>query len=269
MDRVKNYIIERGLYKKGRLFDLKLQQLFFRNSFDRKLRDYSPLIVYQMGKVASATIYHSLINSYPGIVLHTHTFGSDDWNWQVSEVYKHSMIEKKPLKVISLTREPISRNISAFFQNYRKYTGESFSKSNYSIEELIQLFLDKFDHFEPLIWFDKHIKSIFDIDVYNSNFPDCGFATYSKNNIQLLVIRSEINDTQKKNAICEFLELPNFEIIPKNVGTNRVYATTYRSFVNTIKLSDDYIDEMLNSRYATYFYSQEFIEQSKTKWKRY
>ena len=82
MDRVKNYIIERGLYKKGRLFDLKLQQLFFRNSFDRKLRDYSPLIVYQMGKVASATIYHSLINSYPRIVLHTHTFGSDDWNWQ-------------------------------------------------------------------------------------------------------------------------------------------------------------------------------------------
>ena len=42
--------------------------------FNSRLRCYPPILVFQMGKVGSTSIYESLLRVYPGVVLHAHKF---------------------------------------------------------------------------------------------------------------------------------------------------------------------------------------------------
>jgi hypothetical protein len=267
MNLVKEFLIDQGLFRPARKLELGLQNIFLRNAFVEKLHEEIPIIVYQMGKVASQTIYYSLKATYKGVVLHTHTFDNNDWNWKIRDLYKYSVIEKNPLKIISLTREPIARNISAFFQNYKKYTRQRFSKSKHTLDELMTIFLTDFDHLEPLSWFDIHMKDNFGIDVYLSEFPPCGYANYENENFQLLLMRSEIADADKRKAIGSYINLPAFELIPKNVGSKKSYASIYRQFVNTIILPEEYLNELYDSRFMRHFYTEESIERFRNKWK--
>ena len=52
-------------------------ELIQRMSFKRRLKKYTPILIYQMGKVGSTSVYKSLLRYYPGIVIHTHGFSED------------------------------------------------------------------------------------------------------------------------------------------------------------------------------------------------
>ena len=72
-----------------------------------------PVFIYQMGKVASKSVYRSLCHQYPGIVLHAHYFNPNHTDWRIRRLYHWAIVKMMPLNVISLTREPIGRNLSA------------------------------------------------------------------------------------------------------------------------------------------------------------
>lgn len=263
---IKSWIIELGLLKLRDNLLLEIERVFLSKLFDKNMMKYTPVIIYQMGKVASASIYHSIRQYYPGIVLHTHTFSSTDRNWKIRRLYEHTIIFRNPLKIITLTREPIGRNISAFFQNFKRDTGVSYLRANFSMAELKELFLNNFPHDEPLQWFDQHILKNFGIDVYAERFPEDGVAQYKNNTFELLILRSEIDDERKKIAIKSFLELPTFELRHKNDGATKGYANTYQKFKNTIALPPEYISKMCTSAYFNQFYSPEFVEETRKKW---
>jgi hypothetical protein len=263
---VKNYLVESGFVKSWNDFTREFEYRFFQSRFNNRLNRFPPVIVYQMGKVASASIYRSLGQIYPGVVLHTHTFGPNDSNWQIRRIYEHCVLESNPLKIISPIREPISRNLSAFFQNFERDTGVSFRNSKHSLPELQELFLNNYQHRIPLEWFDKNIKANFDIDVYAVPFPECGIATYQNNNIQLLIFRSELDDAIKNSAIQEFLGLPDFKMKARNIGATKSYASAYLQLSKSMILPVDYTNEMCSSKYFNHFYSKEFIEETRRKW---
>lgn len=78
-----------------------------------------PILIYQMGKVASRTIYKSLLYT-PGMqVFHVHRIGKDVH----PNLYERVARFGHPAKIITLVREPISRNISDFFQHLDQYCG--------------------------------------------------------------------------------------------------------------------------------------------------
>jgi hypothetical protein len=176
------------------------------------------------------------------------------------------MGEAMPLNVISLTREPIGRNVSAFFQNFERDAGVHYNKSNFSLEELKAIFLKKFNHELPLRWFDKNIKENFGIDVYANSFPQYGYATYSHKNIRLLIMQSEIGDNKKVKVLRDFLKLSEFQITNRNIGEEKEYASIYKDFRTNVKLPFDYIDKMCKSRYFNHFYNKEYISSVKKKW---
>jgi len=154
-------------YKSFRKFGKNLRKKVKRFFFKRKLKKATPVFIYQMGKVASSSIFSSLQNQYPGAVGHAHHIGSDNWH---SEELHNWAKSGKQLKIISPIREPIGRNISAFFQCFDVLTNEPFDPSKYTTVELFDLFIEKQDHDVPLNWIDDNIKKYFNIDVNSKEF---------------------------------------------------------------------------------------------------
>ena len=104
----------------------------------RWCRISKPVLVYQMGKVASSSVYLSLEKTTDFDVFHVHRLNPEN----IAKVREEHVQrgdsppnEKKGLylyenlirtrkthtKIISLVREPIARNISAFFQNLQLF----------------------------------------------------------------------------------------------------------------------------------------------------
>jgi hypothetical protein len=227
---------------------LPIKKIFYR----RKLKKNVPLFIYQMGKVASTSVYRSLLKQYSGAIAHAHTLSEPDWKATlVYDWYKKG----RPVKIITLTREPISRNVASFFQKFETYVGKPFGKSTHSVQELQSIFFDSYEHSWPLNWFDHNIKRYFDIDVYTASFPKSGYVSYSKGNIEVLVIKSEINDKIKEQAIREFTGLPEFKLENANIGSQKEYAETYKKFKSTLTMSDEYRRKFTESKYYKHFYS--------------
>ena len=111
-----------------------LEKIYYK--VNKLLRSDTIVIIYQMGKVGSSSIYNS-VNRYFK-TYHIHYLNekiisqiyqkSKDKNQSVplhletsTEVLNLLKSEKK-IKIISLIREPISRNLSAFFENLDNFT---------------------------------------------------------------------------------------------------------------------------------------------------
>jgi len=250
--------------KKGLVGAIKL----FRDKilFRYYLRKNTPVFIYQMGKVGSKSVFKSLCHQYSGIVLHAHYFNPNHTDWRVRRLYHWAIAKAMPLNVISLTREPISRNVSAFFQNFDSITGVSYHKANFSLEELKSIFLTKYPQEKPLRWFDKNIKENFGIDVCANSFPKCGYAIYCHKKIRLLVMRSEMSDTEKVEVIRVFLDFNNFHLVNTNISEEKEYALTYKDFKDNVTFPKVYIDMMCKSKYFNYFYEQDVINAVRKKW---
>lgn len=221
-----------------------------------------------MGKVGSSSVYQSLLDQYAGAVLHTHGFNAKRKDLCLRRLYRWTLEDGRPLNVISLVREPIGRNVSAFFQNFRRDAGVHYADSHLSVPELRSLFLTNYEHDIPLEWFDKTILPTFGIDVFASPFPESGTSTYSRNNIRLLVMRVELNDEEKAKAIGDFLGMSDVRLRNANISDSKEYAAMYAAFRDGVKLPPEYISKMCDSKYFKHFYSREVIEATRRKWSR-
>ncbi len=231
-----------------------------------RIRKKTPVYVYQMGKVASTSVYKSLKKYYDGEVYHGHTFESTHYKAGVRALYQYFRQDQGSIKIISLVREPIGRNISSFFHNFKRSTGVEFEDHTFSMEELKDIFLSDFPHHVPLEWFDEHIKEHFDIDVYEYPFPSLGHITMKKGNIELLLMKHDLKDSIKEEVIKEFMSLGEFAISNENVGAEKNYSDTYKQF-KKLSLPNWYFEQMQTSKYMRHFYSEEEIEKIKRKWK--
>ena len=110
---------------------------------------------------------------------------------------------------------------------FGQYTGTTIEESGYGIDEMIRIFLDRYAYYRPLIWLDAELKTTLGIDVYKSPFPlDKGYAIMSRDNISLLVLKCELDDQSKTDAIKEFLGLEDFEIVRSNVTSQSLPPAT-------------------------------------------
>jgi len=236
--------------------------------FERRLRKATPVIVFQMGKVGSSSLYKSLVRQYPGVVEQLHSLAANHPKPKARRLYRWAVTDRQPVHLISLTREPIGRNISAFFENFARDTGCAYRESKFSVLDLQRLFLVNYRHDLPLRWFDTQIRGNFGIDVYANPFPASGIATYVKDNVRLLVMRSELPDHEKSAAVSEFLGLPSLELENANIGEQKDYANTYRTFRKEVVLPADYVTRMCESKYFNHFYPRETVESVRARWTR-
>ena len=244
-----------------RIFWAYLQTPFFM----WRLRRHTPVLVYQMGKVGSTSVYHALRRAYPGVVLHTHVLSSDHANPLIRRLYTWVVEQGNPLDVVSLIRVPMTKNVSGFFHNYERYTGMAYRKDA-SLDALRSAFLERYVHDNVLNWFDDHILRNFGLDVYAESFPEDGIATYRHGSVKLIVLRSEVDDRKKEQAIDAFLGLRGLTLRNRNIGSRKYYSERYRDFIRDVRLPNDYVERMASSKYFRHFYSVDEINAEVRRW---
>ncbi|WP_324291912.1 putative capsular polysaccharide synthesis family protein [uncultured Ilyobacter sp.] len=174
------------------------------------------------------------------------------------------MLKNKEIKIITLTREPISRNVSGFFQNLEDF----ISKKKSEKKELIDMFFKKEDNYYTISWFDRELSSIFGIDIYKGKFcKDRGYQIIEKGNIKTFVTRIE-NLNRISKQLGEFLEIENFILENVNEGSDKWYSSMYNELKTEIEFPADYIEKRYISKYMKHFYTDEEINKFKNKWLR-
>ena len=161
----------------------------------------------------------------------------------------------------------ISRSISDFFQNFGRITGVEYDNADFTVEELVGIFLKNSGHSIVLRWFDEEIKPVLGIDVYQYPFPkEKGYMSIKKGNFELLIIKLEVADAVKEKAIKEFLGIEDFRITRGNVAQDKSYANTYSDFIKTLQLPESYVEIMCKAEYTRHFYTDSEIEAIRSKW---
>ncbi len=283
------------VYWNGKLYRVPVatrvrEQLKYWKKTNKKFGIDSPIIVFQMGKVGSSSVYDALRNLDLDVpVYHAHVLNRFDvyadgvrQTRVAPETDLAAIEEGRALRrivdsgrwqnwsVVTLVRAPIPRAVSEFFENIDAFVPDFWARwkaGTLTLEELIETFLHRYRDYSLLYWFDDQVREVFGIDVFASPFPrEQGYRIYQGNGARLLLLRLEDMTRCGEKAFCEFLGLNHFQPTLRNVGARKVYGELYRQFVEQLKLSPAYIAEIHSSRYAQHFYTTEELEASVARW---
>lgn len=237
----------------------------------RAARANEAILIYQMGKVGSTSLYHYLQQSdnVQAPVFRVHRFRLDNndfvkrgfirnsryryWAW-----LQHKILKDCRLKIICMTRRPAERNLSDFFQTistFEKRRGFSFNEL--PPQELQKVFLEEYPHQSAAVWFDQQVKDVFNIDVFNEPYETCrnGSLLYKKDSVELLVFRLEDRD-QCIHDVAEFLDIPDFVLPEGNKGSGKWYAEAYKE-VKGLALPQEYFHTIEATNYYRFFYKSD------------
>ena len=275
----------------------KYHEYRFRHQLKQQLRQPEAIIVHQMGKVGSTSIFRSLKSVFPDkAVCHTHFLNPK----RLEDKLRLVRLKKQPIqpylimsqelrkvidddlkdkkwKIITIVREPIARNISAFFENlyvkesslYVTNFAKKYKSGSLTIEPMIEKFIRDYPHEIPLKWLDWEIKNVFKIDVFLTDFPKSkGYQIIQNGEVDLLVLKLENIKECITEAFKEFLGLENFTLKQHNRAKQKSYYDAYKHFMDSIVLPEAYIEKMYTSKYTQHFYSKDEIDVFRAKWLR-
>ena len=249
----------------------------------RQLIHKDPILIYQMGKVGSMTLEASIRQVYQDIDLdipihRSHTLMDfekatefikskmGNSSAMLEEVEKEKRLRKeiddnpdKLWNVITMVRDPVTRNIAAFFQNIDYYLPEwkdLWESNSLPMQRLLDCFFDNEEVKSPF-WFETRLEVVFGIDVYASPFShELGYKIYrNPPRADLLLIRLEDLNQVASKAVYNFLRIPNFKLLNTNIGSEKPYADLYHAMLKT-SLPEFYVKKMYSTKLARHFYSE-------------
>lgn len=240
-----------------------------------------PVIILTFGKVGSSSVYETLKRELSNPVFHLHNFTdksikkginlhiqsdrkSIPLHLRVSNVlHKKLKNYENKLYVITILREPISREISAFFQN-----SEFYKNSIEGPGLMINL-----DAAMPILnnvinggmtkklenWIDEELVDGLGINVYEkSSFSDKKFQIFHSKKCELLLLKMEDLDQVFNEAINNLLQTNlNIELLKSNIGGSKHYSRVYKKAKNLVELKAETKRELLSSKYMNSFYKNE------------
>jgi hypothetical protein len=247
-----------------------------------------PVIVYQMAKVGSSTITRALRDIDGLNVFQVHFMHPDnlrrlrtglrkrerwlarfqsDMDIRGRILFKGLIKSGLKAKIITLVREPIGRNCSFYFHNLDFLWATDDAHENVELSRLVSEFHNKFDHHGCLRWFDSEFKPVLGVDIYEHEFPrDAGYLRIKTERYDILIMRSDLADSSKAKCIEELLGIEGLSLTPKNVGSEKPYAVTYRKFLDALELTEAYVNDMLDSKYTRHFFGPEEIAVLRARW---
>jgi SAM-dependent methyltransferase len=248
-----------------------------------------PLIVYQPGKVGSTSVYNSLTDLNLGVAVHhVHMLNNLDMventllktrrdpKESLLNVRKGRMLREEierninePWNIISMTRDPVARNVSLFFQSIEEFIPdieERIKTNSISAHDLLDVFFYRINHFGGVLWFDNELKSVFSINVYEVPFnKQRGYQVYQNGRFRLLLIRMEDMDKIIKPAMKEFIGLEDFNLHKDNLSKEKYYAGLYEEF-RKIPLPATYVYDIYSTPGARHFYTENELENFSSYW---
>lgn len=220
---------------------------FFKNIL-KTIRMYrrSNIIIYQMGKVGSTAIAEAIPGAY-----HFHSlYGNVScpiikkikrigiWG-RVGKflklavrrfVFRHG----GALKVITVIRDPVDRNVSMFFNDLYYWLSQHvidncIDNRDDDRSSLVDAYVETFDHGYYERWFDKELKRFTGIDVLSVNFDtELGYAVFRGKNCSILLLRYE--SLSVMGPILSDFVGSTVVLSRRNVGARKWYAGLYADF---------------------------------------
>ena len=245
------------------------------------------VLVLQMGKVSSSSIY-ATIRGNGGIAVfqfhHSRGINSKRFDgglvrriYLKSRPFLHeltgSLVKKRindiaiPVKFVVTVREPVSRNISAYFHNRTRFRRQEAEEQGSATDRARQAFLRCYPHDLPLSWFDVELRPLTGVDVFSYPFdPKKGYGVLKSDRYDILLMHHDLAEKDMLDAINGFLGTELKAIVQENVGEAKKYASEYGEFKSTAKLPKSYVLSMLNSRYDRHFFSLERRHKAACAW---
>lgn len=242
-----------------------------------------PLLVFTMAKVGSSSVYNSVKYTTSIPCFHIHSLDEKEINEAnkrcfdagiypdsrspVQLINKEVIEKQQPFKIISLFRNPVERNLSAFFDAFRLLMGTPAHSYQGSMETLATTFYEKVNHDYPIQWYQKHFLSGTAIDVYKHSFDrKLGYTVIQEDGRSILLMSTAVADTVKESLIADFLGEPSFKLINANIRAESKEASLYKEFKSFMSFDSDYLDRMMNNQYFEHFFSKDERERTRNTW---
>lgn len=256
--------------------------------------------IFQPGKVGSQSIWNSVQDRSMQFHTLTGAYRFKDIEKEYLDFYL-GLIQKKKFKIISCVREPISRDIAAFFQNsdlelwpYHEFNCNIFAlcgRNDFqevymdmegmkkrcplwegSLNNSFRKYTQAIMHYRQDVfsWFDYEIKNNLGIDIYDYPFDrEKSYVIVEKNNVQILLIKMEYLSELEK-VIGDFIGDKEYRLINRNRASEKIYRYAYADFKKNIRIPSDYFDFYYdrNVKYE-HFYSDKEIKVFYERWKNY
>ena len=235
------------------------------------MKNSDRVLVYQMGKVGSQSVKFSLENN--GLKAeHIHWLGAKEPKAEFptpnNVVLNNINKGYVKYKVIVLVRNPMARNLSAFFQRIRRWS--SRRPENMTSMEIQKDFIDRYDIKYADKWFDEELHRFFKFNVYKNTFPHKkGYKVYDSDGHKILIIRLEDTKEKLKEAIKELTGVDGVLMSNKGVYEKRNVGQDFIQKYKEIKKMDfplSFIEKNYNLKYSNYFYTKKEIENFKKEW---
>lgn len=282
------------------------------------------ICIHQIGKVGSTSVLRTLDRFLPGEKIHqTHGLSERRLLDSISrwldrskrspgfkpspnllssiEIsgYLHGGLAQRDWYLLSLVRDPIGRNVSAFFQNLhlvwvhhlpgeareicsrllRKKAGPMPGEDEIRevAESLVALFHQRYARQFLDRWFDDEMRGVFGIDVFSEPFlPARSYQLYRHGRVRLLLLRVEdlaagfepglhawLSDSPWEHALAAGDSL---ELERANEAENKRYALLYRQFMDLLTFDTTMVEEEYASRTARHFYSDVERKRFAARW---
>jgi hypothetical protein len=255
------------------------------------------VLVYQMGKVGSSTVVDSLVEAGFSMLPQMRVWGMDlDSSDELGDPHRNFVVHShdyllmqqflescsragilEQVVVVSLIREFLPRNISAFFQNCDNsgnppwYFGTRDQILAAPIEDLLEFFRKRHTNYVSALikrW-PKRFNRATGFPVLEREFDsERGVGAYQEpGRPKVFFCQTEkLNDNW--DVLRRFLGLSTFAMTVTNEGSRKWYADIYRDFKRLYRPSQEELTLCYDNPIMRHFYSEQDLARFRAQWNR-
>lgn len=258
------------------------------------LRNQRAVLVYQMAKVGSHSVVHSLRASHPrSPVFHLHTLTAAGIA-TMERFYRRARVPSLPSaghllvsnylreqlrqgvtpgrwKVVTMVRDPIARNISLIFQLGSRLIPGFAARCDAGRLDPVEVF-DEFEHAFPeqvdcMRWFRDELRTVFEIDPFAQRFDRAaGYQVYRGPVADVLLLRTEDLDRCGARALRSFLGLDAVRWCRVNVRAQKRHSGRYARLLAGLELPVAYVDRIYDAPEVQHFYTPAELDRFRVRW---
>lgn len=236
----------------------------------------TPIVVYSAPKTASTSVAAALDRT-PGIAtikvhfLQPAHFWAGPLQQKVAPngLLRHRAIAQRParrilvnsnepLRMVSVIREPIGFNLSNYTYFGRAYWMRTFWRSAPFLptDRILRHFLDTFPHASSSLWWEHEFARTTGIDVGREAFDaERGWQRYQHGRFDCLVIRADITDSAKQDALRGWAGFDVAAVERENANDTQAAPGVYNRLKEAIRDEPAYVERMLALPSMRTFYS--------------
>ena len=241
-------------------------------------RGVAPIaLLFQMGKVGSTALWRALETRPDVAPFRAHILsptGRAEWRvWGndtlmtpnrryrgANTLFEHLIEPRIPLKVITMVRDPIERDISDFFENV-------VGNETKPVDGLLERFVSTFDPDRARLWYREEFEAVLGVDLLGHPFdPELGWQVIPQSPFEVLVLRTTLPDDEKARQVADFLALDGLDVSRANRTNDKPINALYEEFKGTLRLSAEVLDALTANAFTQHFFSSGEIDAMRARW---